>query len=75
MTEHYLDRQQFAARIGVKPDTLGRYKLPPPDVMIGSQRGWLPETIDAWQAARPHPRNTKKRDTTHIKDDAPLDDT
>jgi hypothetical protein len=42
-----------AQRIGVKPDTLGRYKLPEPDAMIGTVKGWLPETIDQWQATRP----------------------
>lgn len=49
----YLSRSEVAARIGVKPDTLGRYKLPEPDAMIGATRGWLPETIDAWNANRP----------------------
>jgi hypothetical protein len=32
---------------------LSRYKLPEADAMIGNVRGWLPETIDAWHAARP----------------------
>ena len=49
----YLSRTEVAARIGVKPDTLGRYKLPEPDAIIGSTRGWLPERIDAWNASRP----------------------
>jgi predicted DNA-binding transcriptional regulator AlpA len=50
----YLSRPEVAARIGVQKDTLNRYKLPPPDAQIGvRQVGWLPETIDAWQAARP----------------------
>lgn len=49
----YLSRSEVAERIGVKPDTLGRYKLPDPDAMIGSTRGWLPETIDHWNASRP----------------------
>ncbi len=49
----YLSRKEFAERIGVTPGTLSRYKLPPPDGMVGGDRGWLPETIDAWQAARP----------------------
>ena len=48
----YLSRSEVAARIGVKPDTLGRYKLPEPDAMIGSVRGWLPATIDKWHAGR-----------------------
>lgn len=51
----YLSRAEVAERIGVKPDTLGRYRLPEPDAMIGTVRGWLPATIDAWHATR-HPR-------------------
>jgi hypothetical protein len=50
---YYLSRTQVAQRIGVTPGALSRYKLPEPDVMVGGVRGWLPETIDAWQAARP----------------------
>jgi predicted DNA-binding transcriptional regulator AlpA len=49
----YLSRTEVAERIGVTPGALSRYKLPAPDVMIGDVRGWLPATIDAWQAARP----------------------
>lgn len=49
----YLSRAELAERIGVKPDTLSRYKLPEPDAMIGDVRGWTVETVDAWNAARP----------------------
>lgn len=49
----YLSRTEVAERIGVKPDTLGRYNLPEPDAVIGTVRGWLPRTIDAWHKARP----------------------
>lgn len=49
----YLSRAEVAERIGVKPDTLGRYRLPEPDAMIGTVRGWLPATIDAWHSGRP----------------------
>ena len=31
MTRRYLSRTEVAERIGVKPDTLGRYLLPAPD--------------------------------------------
>ena len=55
----YLSTSEFAARIGVKPDTLNRYKLPEPDAMIGRTRGWLPETVDAWNASRPGKGNWK----------------
>jgi len=49
----YLSRAEFAARIGVRPDSLGRYALPEPDAYIGDIRGWLPSTVDAWHAGRP----------------------
>lgn len=49
----YLSRAELAERIGVKPDTLSRYKLPEPDAMIGDTRGWTEATVDAWNAARP----------------------
>lgn len=60
----YLNQAQFAERIGVAPNTLGRYKLPDADVVVGpinddgtiprgTVRGWLPETIDEWNAERP----------------------
>lgn len=50
----YLSRPEVAARIGVKPDTLNRYRLPPPDAQIGvRQIGWAEATIDAWHTARP----------------------
>lgn len=49
----YFSRAEFADRIGVKPATMGRYKLPEPDAMIGDIRGWTAETIDGWNAARP----------------------
>lgn len=53
----YLSRPEVAERIRVKPDTLNRYKLPEPDAQIGArQLGWLPETIDAWDEARPNKR-------------------
>lgn len=54
----YLSRKQFAQRIGVKEDTLNRYKLPEPDAVIGEgdprpKYGWTPETIDKWHESRP----------------------
>lgn len=53
MTIRFLTTGEFAERIGVKKATLNRYKLPPPDALIGTNRGWLPQTIDDWQARRP----------------------
>lgn len=55
----YLSLSEFADKVGVKRDTLKDYKLPTPDAMIGRARGWLPETIDAWNAARPGRGNWK----------------
>lgn len=53
----YLSRRDLAERIGVKVPTLSRYKLPEPDVIVGvggrSIMGWLPDTVDQWNAARP----------------------
>lgn len=51
--KRYLSRPEVAERIGVKPDTLNRYTLPEPDAYIGQLKGWLPETIDGWNEARP----------------------
>jgi len=49
----YLNLKEIAERIGVKQTSIGGYKLPEPDALIGDVRGWLPETIDAWNASRP----------------------
>ncbi|WP_072814259.1 hypothetical protein [Rhodococcus zopfii] len=50
----FLSRKQFAERIGLKDaGALGKYKLPEPDAWVGDVRGWLPETVDEWQANRP----------------------
>lgn len=62
--DQYLNLAQFAERINVAPKTMSRYKLPDPDVVVGpvnedgtiprgTVRGWLPETIDAWDDSRP----------------------
>lgn len=53
MTRRYLSRAEVARRIGVAPDTLGRYRLPEADAAIGNTRGWLESTIDAWNTSRP----------------------
>lgn len=49
----YLSRPEVAELIGVQRTTLNRYQLPPHDAMIGSLKGWLPETIKAWNESRP----------------------
>lgn len=68
MSKIYLSRSEFAARIGVQSSTLARYKLPKPDVIIGSgvrpTFGWTTQTIDAWNAARPGRGRTPRK---HVK--------
>lgn len=69
-----LYREDFAERIGVKPDTLNRYKLPPrdgTDIEAGHARPfWYPDTVDEWQRSRPGrgspgvPRQNRRRVTT-----------
>lgn len=51
MTAVYLSLKQVGERLGAK--NAAAYRLPEPDAMIGTTRGWLPETIDRWNAARP----------------------
>ena len=53
MTTRYLSLTEVAARLGITTGALAWYKLPAPDALIGRTRGWLPETIDEWNAARP----------------------
>ena len=53
MTEHYLSVTEVAQRLNITTAAVSTYKLPEPDVMIGHTRGWLPETIDEWNANRP----------------------
>ena len=51
MTTEYLGIKQVSERLGVA--NAASYKLPEPDATIGRTRGWLPETIDQWNAQRP----------------------
>lgn len=61
MTIHYLTVAGIANRLGISPTTAKKYadegRLPEPDAVTGdgpkSVRGWLPATIDAWNANRP----------------------
>ena len=53
MTTEYLGVKQVAERLGITVGALLSLRLPTPDVMIGRTRGWMPETIDRWNAARP----------------------
>ncbi|KFI58738.1 hypothetical protein [Bifidobacterium gallicum] len=53
MTERYLGIKEVSERLGITNASAKGYRLPESDVMIGRTRGWKPETIDAWNAARP----------------------
>lgn len=67
----YLDRVSFAERIGVKPATLNRYRMPAPDAILGEKRGWLPKTVDAWNARRPGRGATTEDDWSEIPGQRP----
>lgn len=61
MTTKYLTSGEVAEMLGLSKNTVAQYathgKLPEPDAVMGRganlTRGWLPETIEAWQATRP----------------------
>ena len=60
----YLSITEAAVRQGLTREgfyhRLRHYPLPP-DAMIGSTRGWLPENIDAYAATIPAPGPTPQR--------------
>jgi hypothetical protein len=49
----FLSRAQVAEMLEVKTDSINGYDLPEPDAMIGTHKGWLPDTIAAFKIARP----------------------
>lgn len=65
MSTRYMSLTEVAQRLGIAKGALAGYKLPEPDALIGRTRGWKPETIDRWNAARPghggRPRKDLKR--------------
>lgn len=61
MAKHYLNLAEFAARLGVRLDTLAKYKLPDPDITLGQRhKGWTEETIDEWDKNRPRRRRVTR---------------
>ena len=65
MTERYLSTKEVSEYLGIK--NAASAGLPTPDALIGTTKGWLPETIDRWNAQRPGRgvgggRPRKKRD-------------
>jgi len=53
MTERLLSVTDVARLLGVTQQAVTQAKLPPPDVTIGTTRGWRPETIETWIPTRP----------------------
>lgn len=58
MAGKMLDLKAVADMIGVSYATVRRYRsqdptFPDPDIVLGQTPGWLPDTITAWQDARP----------------------
>lgn len=53
MTVEYLSVTDVAKRLDISTAAVSAYKLPQPDALIGRTRGWLPGTIDQWNAQRP----------------------
>lgn len=51
--KRYLSLKEVGERIGTSNPSAKGYRLPEPDAWIGTTRGWLPETIDQWNAQRP----------------------
>ena len=60
----YLSLVQVEERLGLNRGSLSKTRMPQPDIIVGpvdidgqpergSTRGWLPETIDQWNATRP----------------------
>ena len=66
----FLGRKEVAAYLGVKTDSINGYDLPDPDAMIGTHKGWLPQTIETFKSSRPGRGNWGK-----TKTDAPKDQT
>jgi predicted DNA-binding transcriptional regulator AlpA len=53
MATEYLSVTEIAERLGITKPALLSLSMPEPDALIGRTRGWLPETIDQWNAQRP----------------------
>ncbi|RYQ37160.1 hypothetical protein [Bifidobacterium pseudolongum] len=48
MSRHYPSLTEVVALLGVTKGALARYKLPEPDVTVGSARDWDRTTIEEW---------------------------
>lgn len=63
-TQRFLNLAQVEERLGLAPRSLSKVRMPAPDAITGPEnpdgtlprgttRGWLPDTIDEWNATRP----------------------
>jgi predicted DNA-binding transcriptional regulator AlpA len=55
--QKFLSVTEVADKVGLSRNTVKSYsripgRLPEPDALVGNVRGWLPETIDEWNARR-----------------------
>ena len=62
-TARYLSLKEVGERIGTSNPAARGYHLPEPDALIGTTRGWLPETIDAWNAGGRPRKNRNQADS------------
>lgn len=66
----YLAGPQFAERCRLSRYTIDRYRargrLPPPDAIAGRLDGWLPQSVDAWNARRPGKRPSREEADWHL---------
>lgn len=69
MTTEYLGVKQVAERLGITQGALLSLRMPEPDALIGRTRGWLPSTIDRWNANRPGRGVDGGRPRKHRNDD------
>lgn len=64
VSQVYLNRAQVEHRLGLALGSLSKIAMPVPDAIVGpvnpdgtiprgTVRGWLPETVDKWNAHRP----------------------
>lgn len=66
----YLAGPQIAERLNMSRSTIAGYrrrdKFPPPDATTDTLDGWLPQSIDAWNARRPGKRPTRDGENWHL---------
>ncbi len=63
--ERFMSYGEFAQYIGVTTGSLSRYKLPEPDVYIGTTRGWREETVKTWHENRPSQKRLRQQSDTN----------